>query len=77
MTALRLATRDYLELRNGLGRELVDAARLLPCFVTYLSPASGVQWHAIGLLTEPDAAAGSVDVCNLQRSQFAVGCAVE
>ena len=36
MTALRPALCDYLELRNGLGHELADAARLLPRFVSYL-----------------------------------------
>jgi integrase/recombinase XerD len=36
MNALGRALEDYLALRNGLGHDLADAARLLPRFVAYL-----------------------------------------
>ena len=36
MTDLRAALTDYLALRNRLGHELADAARVLPRFVTWM-----------------------------------------
>jgi integrase len=36
MSGLRSALADYLVLRNSLGHELADAARLLPRFVTWM-----------------------------------------
>jgi integrase len=40
MTDLRSALVDYLALRNRLGHELADAARLLPRFVTWMDHTS-------------------------------------
>jgi integrase/recombinase XerD len=36
MSTLRAAAQDYLALRNGLGHQLADAARLLPRFVAWM-----------------------------------------
>jgi integrase/recombinase XerD len=52
MTDLRAALVDYLAVRNSLGHELADAARLLPRFVTWMERtgqtavtiAAAVQW---------------------------------
>ncbi len=36
VSPLTQALRDYLRLRQGLGHQLADAARLLPSFVAFL-----------------------------------------
>jgi len=55
MTDLRSALADYLALRNNLGHELADAARLLPRFVTWMehnrqptvTTAAAMQWSQL------------------------------
>lgn len=55
MSALRSALTDYLALRNSLGHELADPARLLPRFVTWMEQsgqstvtiAAAMQWSQL------------------------------
>ena len=63
MTDLRAALTDYLALRNRLGHELADAARVLPRFVTWMEHegqstvtiTAAIQWSL-----QPNARPGSV-----------------
>ena len=63
MTDLRAALTDYLALRNRLGHELADAARVLPRFVTWMEHegqstvtiTAAIQWSQ-----QPNARPGSV-----------------
>ena len=63
MTGLRAALADYLALRNRLGHELADAARLLPRFVDWMEHAgqstvtinAAMRWSQ-----QPTAGPGSV-----------------
>lgn len=63
MTDMRAALSDYLALRNGLGHELADAARLLPRFVAWMestgqstvTTAAALEWSQ-----QPEAGPGSV-----------------
>ncbi len=45
MSPLEQALRDYLTLRQGLGHQMADAARLLPSFVAFL------EQHALATVT--------------------------
>jgi integrase/recombinase XerD len=63
VTDLRAALADYLALRNHLGHELADAARLLPRFVTWMQDTgqttvtidAAMRWSQ-----QPEAGPGSV-----------------
>lgn len=62
MTALDAAAADYLKLRNGLGHELADVARLLPRFVAWMDKTRQTTITIEAALTwalQPDAQPGT------------------
>ena len=62
MTSLRTDLDHYLQLRHRLGRELADAARLLPRYVDYLEQSSQTTItvaNAVAWSQQPQATPGS------------------
>jgi integrase len=63
MSALDEALVDYLKLRNGLGHELADAARLLPRFVAWMNQTGQISITIDSAMTwalQPEAEPGTV-----------------
>ncbi len=63
MNGLHTAVADYLALRNGLGHDLADAARLLPRFAAWMQQTGQSTVTVVAALDwcqQPDAAPGSV-----------------
>jgi integrase/recombinase XerD len=63
MSALDAAAADYLKLRNGLGHELADAARLLPRFVAWMNQTGQASITIDAAMTwalQPEAEPGTV-----------------